>query len=137
MFYSSTAQRCCNTRYLLWAILKPINSAATFAPMLGILNQKLEARWRGCWSKNIISHDLDILEGGWDIKIDCARKNAYLFDFLTLFSLLASSRLFSESFPAPFVAQTLWKRPLALGVAVRVVTRVAPSPLPSKVTFLG
>ena len=32
-----------------------------------------------CWSKNIISHDLAILEGVGDIKIDCARtKHIYL-----------------------------------------------------------
>ena len=55
--------------------------------MLGILNQKLEAkisetsnRWRGGWSKKIICHDLAILEGVWDTKIDCIVQETYLFD---------------------------------------------------------
>ena len=30
--------------------------------------------------KNIISHDLGILEGVGDLEIDCARNNTYLFD---------------------------------------------------------
>ena len=71
----------------LWSPTSKNNSAATFAPMLGILNQKLEAkisetsnRWRGGWSKKIICHDLAILEGVWDTKIDCIVQETYLFD---------------------------------------------------------
>ena len=54
---------------------------------------------------------------------------------LTLFSLLTWSRVLLAKAPAPFVAQTCWNSPFALGAVVRARTTSAPKPLPSSVTL--
>ena len=55
----------------------------------------------------------------------------------TLLSLLDWERLLAGITPAPLVTHACLNRPLALALAVRAVTIVAPDPRPSIVTCLG